>query len=261
MSANKVNNEAASVSRTERTCSGSVYTANDVLACTAEATVCPVQPYPLYCSTLHKSTAVCQHVRTHKPKVNKLGWKCVFYCRIPALFWRCGGLVMATLPQTCWTVLWPALLTVYGYLFCMQSCCFIHSHPLIRPGGGCVCLELLVLSRACSHGWRGYSEIYNQQHKLKLHYRHCTVKRLLLRSALSESTAWIFILESPEVHGGVGLTSPATPQLPDNERISTFAVTFALSVVVRGQWRPSRELIHMFSISGDPAAAAGFIHS
>lgn len=253
MSANKVNNEAASVSRTERTCSGSVYTANDVLACTVEATVCPVQPYPLHCSTLHKSTAVCQHVRTHKPKLNKLGWKCVFYCRIPALFWRCGvgdGYITTNMLKC----------TVTSLTDCLWIFVF-HSHPLIRPGGGCVWLELLVLSRVCSHGWRGCSQIYNQQHKLKLHYRHCTVKRLLLRSALSESTAWIFILESPEVHGGVGLTSPATPQLPDNERISTFAVTFALSVVVRGQWRPSRELIHMFSISGDPAAAAGFIHS
>lgn len=158
-------------------------------------------------------------MRTHKPKVNKLGWKGVFYCRIPALFWRCG---------VWWWLHYHKRVEMYcdqpyWYLLCMQSCCFIHSHPLICPGGGCVWLELLVLSRVCSHGWRGCSEIYNQQHKLKLHYRHCTVKRSLLRSALS---AWIFILESPEVHGGVGLTSPATPQLPDNERISTFAVTF-----------------------------------
>lgn len=126
MSANKVNNEAASVSRTERTCSGSVYTANVVLACTAEATVCPVQPYPLHCSTLHKSTAVCQHVRTHKPKVNKLGWKCVFYCGIPALFWRCG-------------VWWWLHYHKHVEMYCDQpywlfmDICFLHAELLFHP--------------------------------------------------------------------------------------------------------------------------------
>lgn len=50
-------------------------------------------------------------------------------------------------------------------------------------------------------------------------------------------------------------------QLSDNERVSIFARTDALSVVVRGQSSPTRELLHMFGISGDPAAAAGFTHS
>lgn len=62
-----------SASRTERTCS------NGVLACTGEAAVCPVQPYSLHCNALHQSTALCQNVRTHQPKVNKLGWKFVSY--------------------------------------------------------------------------------------------------------------------------------------------------------------------------------------
>lgn len=50
-------------------------------------------------------------------------------------------------------------------------------------------------------------------------------------------------------------------QLSDNERVSIFAQTDAFSVVVRGQSSPTRELLHMFGISGDPAAAAGFTHS
>lgn len=144
---NKYTNEVASVSRTECTCSGSVYMANGVLACTAEATVCPVQPYSLHCKWLHKSTGVCQHARTHKPKVNTLCWKCVVlqYSSPRLEVW---ALVMATLPQICcWSVLWPALLTVYVYLFYMRSCCFIQSQPLSHAGGGCVWLELLVLSR------------------------------------------------------------------------------------------------------------------
>lgn len=140
----------------------------------------------------------------------------------------------------------------------------IHNHLSIQAEA-VFGYKLLVLSRVCSHGWRGAQKSTTAQIRLKLHYRHNSAAAQLLKGRCSAQLCWsrphgFFILESLEVHGGIGFTSPAAPQLPDNERISIFAVTVALSVV-RGQWSPSQELLHMFSISGDPATAAGFIHS
>lgn len=162
---------------------------------------------------------------------------------------RVWGLVMARLPQTCWNVLWPALLTVYGYLFYMQSCCFIHSHP----GGGCVWQQLLILSRVCSHGWRGAQKsttVNTDQIKAVQQCRSTPVKRLLLRSALSESTAQSL---SSKIRKYTVESGSPLQQLPDNEQIFIFALNVALSVVVLGQWSPTWELLYMFSISGDPA--------